>query len=285
MTWTSHWSVLLTGAAASLISLIGLFAGFWLTTRHDRAQERRRNDAERAAQQQAERAAAVARVYTALTMQPKDLTFAPIYGNAQALELLSACVHLHAVIARQHPDVASWVLVQHSQLLRAREKYRRVCALPMVRKKPAQDWGHALGAFAGPFVDWQAGRRSEAWSGPHLSLYGGDKGPADPTSQVLAPRAHSCGSRIADRNVEDQRHNARRTAILDGLAPRAGSLLQTNAMRPAMAGERTQPRSPHAVSIDFITLASASPSRRLRASCRVRRRRCGRVGHARIRHR
>lgn len=156
MTWTDHWSILLSGTAGSFISLTGLFAVFWLTTRHDRALERIRRDLDRAEVQKAEQAAAVARVYGAIVMQPKDLTFAPIHGNAQGLELLSACIHLHAVISTRHADVALWVLQQHGRLLAARKAYWRVCLVPYLRRRPAKAWGQALGELAGALVEWQA---------------------------------------------------------------------------------------------------------------------------------
>jgi hypothetical protein len=115
MSW-SHWSVLLSGAVASLISLVGVFGVFWATTRYDRRRDRReRAEAEAAAYRDAV-TAAIGRIRRAIVMQAKDLTWAPLYGHAQSLELLSACMDFASLTARQHPALAAWVMQQHGAI-------------------------------------------------------------------------------------------------------------------------------------------------------------------------
>jgi hypothetical protein len=163
MTWDEHWAVLLSGAVASTISLIGLFAVFWLTTRHDRRRDEQRRDAEERAITRATRAADVSRIHMSLAMQAKDMTLAPLYGNAQALELLAACMSFATSQGVQHPAVASWVVQQHSRAHRARQAYWWVSWIPLIRNKRAGRWGEELAILGSSLMQWQLGTRSDQW--------------------------------------------------------------------------------------------------------------------------
>src|SRR5690606_29655921 len=113
---SEHWSVLLSGSVASILGLVGVFVVFWLTTRHDRAREDRRLAMEKATAADAMRSAAVARIHRAIAMQPRDMTLAPIFGNAQALELRAACMAFANDLGVAHAEVAAWVMQQHGRV-------------------------------------------------------------------------------------------------------------------------------------------------------------------------
>jgi hypothetical protein len=113
MTWSENWSVLLSGSVASLISILGVFGVFWLTTRHDRRTEGQRRKEEALTGLTTRRAADVSRIHLAVAMQPKDMTWAPVNGHVQALELLAACMNFATNQGSEHPAVAAWVIQQH----------------------------------------------------------------------------------------------------------------------------------------------------------------------------
>src|SRR5680860_1694650 len=86
---------LLTGTLGSVIGLVGLFAVFWLTTRHDRRMDAERRDREKEADAVEERAAALGRLLSAIWLQPRDLGWAPLIVNNRAiLELHDAVTQL-----------------------------------------------------------------------------------------------------------------------------------------------------------------------------------------------
>jgi hypothetical protein len=163
VTWDEHWAVLLSGAVASIVSVVGLFAVFWLTTRHDRQMERLRREEEVRTEAQASRAADVSRIQLAIAMQPKDMTFAPVFGNAEALSLLAACMTFATNQGVSHPTVAAWVIQQHSRVHRARQRFWLVCWIPLVRRSRAAVWGTELGYLGGSLLQWQLGVQQDDW--------------------------------------------------------------------------------------------------------------------------
>ena len=163
MTWSTHWSVLLSGAAGACISLMGVFAVFWLTTRHDRNLERARRDAAKADDARRQQQDAVNKILAATSRQAKDFTFAPVYGNAQALHLLSACLEFANTHSTTNGPVAAWVLIQHAKITRARRSYLWRAWIPFMRRRLAHRWTRELGELAGALIAWNAGERKDTW--------------------------------------------------------------------------------------------------------------------------
>lgn len=163
MTWSEHWSVLLSGSVASIVSLVGVFIVFWLTTRHDRARERRHRELEAAAAAEAIRSAAVTRVHRAIAMQPRDLTLAPIVGNAQALELLAACMAFASELGATHAEVAAWVMQQHGRIHRARQAYWWWSWVPVLRDRRGHRWAAELAALGQGLLEWQLRQKDDRW--------------------------------------------------------------------------------------------------------------------------
>lgn len=161
---TDPWVSLLSALVASVLTLVTGVVLFVLNRRHqaeieEQRRVRKEGDASREAQ-----AAAVARVLSAVALQPKDFVFAPIYGNGQALELLNACMALVTTIGGSHPHVAAWIMEQHSRALSARARFRRWCWLPRARhRSPAAIWGAELGALGSALTLWQIGERDDSW--------------------------------------------------------------------------------------------------------------------------
>lgn len=168
MTWSEHWSVLLSGSVASMLSLVGVFVVFWLTTRHDRLREQRQRELDAVAAADASRSAAIARIHRAVAMQPKDTTLAPIFGNAEALELLAACLAFSSELGKSHPEVAAWVMQQHSRVHRARQAYWWWAWIPGLRNGRARRWGSELAVLGAALLEWQLGQKEDQWFREHL---------------------------------------------------------------------------------------------------------------------
>ena len=163
MNWEEHWSVLLQGLVASIVGLAGVFAAFWLATRHDRKQERERRVLEAAVATAERRSAAVRRIHAALAMQPRDVLWAPLMGNSAVLELFSAVVDFAHQLGGDHRAVALWLAEQNGRIVSCRLDYRNWCLVPVVRRRKAAAWTRELGAMAEALLRWSDGKLEDAW--------------------------------------------------------------------------------------------------------------------------
>jgi hypothetical protein len=160
-------------AVALLAATVGsttTLAVFFLSTRHERGQERERRAQLDEDRQREARTESVVRVVNATAMQPKDLVFAPLYGHHQALELLQACMAFALVNGGQHPPVAAWVMQQHGRIHAARRRLWWVAWLPLVRGRRSSAWGAELGLLAEALWAWEAGGREDSWFEEHLEI-------------------------------------------------------------------------------------------------------------------
>ncbi len=163
------WASSLGSVSAALIALSGALILYVLNRRHEVEQdERRRLQREEDERRQA-KSAAVNRVLACVAMQPKDMLFAPLWGNAQGLELLSACMALTTTVGKDHPAVAGWAVEQHGRALAARTRYRFVAPLPLVRTRRAEAWGQELAVLAGALSLWEIGERGDSWFSERLT--------------------------------------------------------------------------------------------------------------------
>jgi len=162
------WRILLSGSAGSLLGVVGIFAVFWLTGRRDRALEADRRALEQVAVGVAARDATIARVVRAVSMQAKDVMWAPL-ARAQQLELFGAVLEVTRAVGAAHPAVANWVLQQHNNISEQRRRYWRYMYLPYVRVARREAWAFELGALAGQLVAWQQGHIEDDWFGQRLT--------------------------------------------------------------------------------------------------------------------
>lgn len=156
------WRLMLSGSIGSLVGVLGLFAVFWLTSRHERRLEADRRAHEQAQADERARTAVIDRVVHVVAAQSLDTRWAP-FGQAQAVELFSAVLGAASTINAAHPAVADWVLAQHGRVQAARRRYWRVVWIPFLRSRRAQVWGDELGRLGGQLVAWRGGALPDGW--------------------------------------------------------------------------------------------------------------------------